>query len=202
MSARGQSADLLSRITELEDRVRLLEQGVGLSSMTFHRIRITDRTGRGKYEISANIDGLVFQDLVAGSETLVMPIPEGFSGTGSGGSTSTTTTTTVQGTSEVIFSLAGAVTAGATSPLWSPALDSNAQTITGHLTSAGTTSTVVTMLKNGTTWLTLTFAAGITRFDLSITGIPMSASDNFAATITTAGTGASTLSLQLRYTPL
>jgi hypothetical protein len=194
MSARGGDEGLVERIQLLEDRIRQLEQGVGLSSLTFRRLRLTDRTGRGKIEIVAVPGALEFRDLVTGGLALTMSIPDGFSG----GVASTGATID----SEIIFGVDGPLTAGTTSAPWSPPVGIGTTTVSSHLGTSGSTTSTITILKNGASFIVVTFGAGVGRVDLVVSTLTVAASDKLTATVTTAGTGADDLSVQLRYRAL
>lgn len=74
MSVRGTDGDLLARITALEDQVRQLQQGVGLSSLTFRRVRLTSRDGNGKIELVVRDGFLEIYDLVNGGDPLKIAV--------------------------------------------------------------------------------------------------------------------------------
>ena len=74
MSVRGTDGDLLARITALEDQVRQLQQGVGLSSLTFRRVRLTSRDGNGKIELVVRNGFLEIYDLVSGGDPLKIAV--------------------------------------------------------------------------------------------------------------------------------
>ena len=65
----------------------------------------------------------------------------------------------------------------------------------GHLDTAGTTTTVVELRKNGAAFGNLKFPSGVTYNELVVSTAFAARKDEFQVAITTAGTGAKTLSV-------
>ena len=97
------------------------------------------------------------------------------------------------------FSYDNSALAASLSPRRPAEASGNMVEIYGELTTAGSTSTVVTVLLNDATLGTLTFAAGETEKDSPLSIVPIRANiDKLQAQIVTAGTGAAGLDVQVR----
>lgn len=85
------------------------------------------------------------------------------------------------------------------SPKRAAEVSGNIVEVQGTLTTAGSTSTVVAVALNGSTIATLTFAAGVDETETAVSVLPVKANvDKLQVSITTAGTGAEGLDVQVR----
>lgn len=99
---------------------------------------------------------------------------------------------------EIFFSMAGAVSTGS----FGPAVARYSSTLVEVqclLTVSGSTSTVVSIRKNGTEIGTVTLAAGETTHTTAFSTAFVSKTDVLTAAVTTAGTSASTLTVIARF---
>lgn len=94
------------------------------------------------------------------------------------------------------FSMAGVLTS-TESPRWTIIRDAVASKITGSLSGAGTSNTVVSIAKNGSAWHTITFGSGVEDVEVQIMEHLLK-DDYLTATVTTIGTGSpSNLAVQV-----
>jgi hypothetical protein len=97
----------------------------------------------------------------------------------------------------MIFNYPGALAASIISARWYVRRPAVATKITYSLQTAGTSTTTVTLLKNGSTWQTLSgLTTGVNKADAIISQL-LAKDDYIQATVTTAGTGAADLTVQV-----
>lgn len=102
---------------------------------------------------------------------------------------------------EIVFTLPGSVSATA-SPRWYPPRGISVVKVFGSLTASGASTTTVDIKRNGTTIATLSFGSGVfTATDTTVTTPGLTAdTDYLTAEVTAVGTGATNLTVQVRYT--
>lgn len=111
----------------------------------------------------------------------------------------TTAAAAVDDSHEIIFSYAGTVAAGTSPParVWR---GGNITALAVTLTTAGSTSTVINVLRNGTSVGTVTVPASTTVYNGDVFARFVADVDTLALQVTTAGTGAANMTAAARFT--
>jgi hypothetical protein len=111
----------------------------------------------------------------------------------------TAAATSVDSSSEIVFSYAGAL-AVATSPPARVWRGGNLTVLAVSLRTAGSTSTVIAVKRNGTTVGTVTVPSSTTSYNGEVSARFAADSDTLTLAVTTAGTGAADMTAAARFT--
>lgn len=111
----------------------------------------------------------------------------------------TTAAASIDTSQEIIFSYAGTLAASTSPPVrvWR---GGNLAVVAVTLGTAGSTSTVLDVQRNGTTIGTITVPSSTTIYNGTVSGRFVADSDTLALAITTAGTGAADMTATARFT--